>query len=116
MARRFCTYRGNLGGRRWLGSRHKNSRQQSSVFFVSLTPVLRDLSRRGLIKRRQLASDRRSQTIELTPAGRSALRVLRATAARHERELARLVGKERKAEFLAVLRRIGMLLPVGRLR
>lgn len=82
----------------------------------TLTPVLRELAARGLIKRKQVAADRRSQTIDLTPAGRSALRTLRAEAASHERELARLVGKERKAEFLATLRRISMLLPVNRLR
>lgn len=82
----------------------------------TLTPVLRELAARGLIKRKPVASDRRSQTIDLTPAGKAALRLLKTEAAVHERELTRLIGKERKAEFLATLRRIGMLLPVNRLR
>jgi DNA-binding MarR family transcriptional regulator len=82
----------------------------------TLTPVLRELAARGLIKRKQVASDRRSQTIDLTPAGKAALRALKAEAAGHERELVRLIGKEKKAEFLATLRRISMLLPVSRLR
>jgi DNA-binding MarR family transcriptional regulator len=82
----------------------------------TLTPVLRELADRGLIKRKQVASDRRSQTIDLTAAGKAALRTLKAAAARHERELARLVGKAGKADFVATLRRISMSMSVARSR
>ena len=59
---------------------------------VDADPALRDLKRRGLIARERLASDRRSYHLTLTPGGQAMLRRLTECAARHERNLDRIVG------------------------
>ena len=58
----------------------------------TLTPALRDLTKRGLIVCERLAKDRRSYHLSLTPAGQEMLRRLTLCAARHERNLDRVVG------------------------
>jgi DNA-binding MarR family transcriptional regulator len=72
----------------------------------TLTPALRDLKRRGLIGRQQLKSDRRSYHLSLTPAGEAMLQRLDECAARHERNLDRIVGPRDRARFLRILRKI----------
>src|SRR4051794_41494623 len=72
----------------------------------TLTPALDDLERRGLIRRERLASDRRSYALTLTAAGETALAELTACAARHERNLDRIIGAAERARFLAALKRI----------
>ena len=62
----------------------------------TLTPALRDLKRRGLIARQRLASDRRSYHLTLTPAGQAMLQRLTECAARHDRNLDRIVGARDK--------------------
>jgi len=76
----------------------------------SLTPALNDLVRRGLVRRRRLASDRRSYALSLTPKGTTLLERLTAHARAHDRELDRIVGLKSKAEFMRTLRRIAMAL------
>jgi DNA-binding MarR family transcriptional regulator len=72
----------------------------------SLTPVLNDLERRGLIRRERVRSDRRSYRLSLTPAGVEALRELTACAERHERDLDRIVGPRDRARFVRILKKI----------
>lgn len=72
----------------------------------TLTPVLNDLERRGLIRRRRTRADQRVYRLTLTPAGRRLLRRLVACARKHERNLDRIIGKSEQAAFVATLRRI----------
>jgi len=72
----------------------------------TLTPALRDLVRRGLIDRQRLDRDRRSYHLTLTPAGVAMLRRLTECAARHDRNLDRIVGPRDKPRLLRILRRI----------
>lgn len=72
----------------------------------SLTPVLEDLVRRGLIERKRVASDRRTYRLNLTAAGRKTLALMTRAARKHERNLDRLIGPRDKQRFLAILKRI----------
>ena len=80
---------------------HANGRDKSS-----LTPVVEDLVRRGLIKRVRLRHDRRAYRLNLTPAGRRTLAQLTACARRHERNLDRIIGRRERKRFIAVLKKI----------
>jgi DNA-binding MarR family transcriptional regulator len=71
----------------------------------SLTPVLEDLVRRGLVARKRLRQDRRAYRLNLTAAGRKTLRLLNACARQHERALDAIIGRDRK-RFLAALKKI----------
>ena len=71
----------------------------------TLTPVLSDLERRGLIRRARTRNDRRTYRLSLTPAGETMLRELLKCARRHDRNVDRVLGKDRE-RFLAVLRKI----------
>jgi DNA-binding MarR family transcriptional regulator len=72
----------------------------------TLTPALRDLKRRGLIARTRLESDRRSYHLTLTPDGEAMLQRLTECAARHDRNLDRIVGPRDKPRLLRLLRKI----------
>jgi DNA-binding MarR family transcriptional regulator len=72
----------------------------------SLTPVLNDLARRGLVRRRRLSSDQRAYRLTLTPAGRRLLAELTRCARAHERALDRIVGARELDGFLRALKRI----------
>ncbi|MDJ1157050.1 MarR family transcriptional regulator [Chelatococcus sp. SYSU_G07232] len=72
----------------------------------TVTPALDDLERRGLITRERTARDRRSYAVRLTPEGEAVLAELTRHAAAHDRALDEIVGRENKAEFLNLLRRI----------
>lgn len=72
----------------------------------SLTPVLDDLRRLGYVNRERLESDRRAYTLSLTPAGRTAMLELMASAAAHEREIDRLVGRAKRSDFIRTLKLI----------
>jgi DNA-binding MarR family transcriptional regulator len=76
------------------------SRDKSTV-----TPLIRELHRQGLVSRRRSTEDRRSITLELTRAGEAMLADLLVHARAHDRRLDAIVGKH-KAEFLELLRRI----------
>jgi len=80
---------------------HANGRDKSS-----LTPVVEDLVRRGLVKRTRLNHDRRAYRLNLTPAGKRTLSQLNACARRHERNLDRIIGARERKDFIAVLRKI----------
>jgi DNA-binding MarR family transcriptional regulator len=72
----------------------------------TLTPALRDLKRRGLIRRERLESDRRSYHLSLTQDGETMLRRLAECAARHDANLDRIVGLRDKPRLLRILRKI----------
>jgi DNA-binding MarR family transcriptional regulator len=72
----------------------------------TLTPLLADLVRRGLVHRARPRADRRSYRLTLTPAGRTMLRQFTALARAHERNLDRIIGPRDRARFLRILRRI----------
>ena len=71
----------------------------------SVTPLIQDLLRVGLIQRRSAADDRRRVELRLTAAGDKHLERLRRFASEHDAKLDAIVGT-RKDEFLAILRRI----------
>ena len=71
----------------------------------TLTPLISDLVRRGLVRRTRDREDRRTYRLTLTPAGRRLLAALTDCAQEHERRLDRLVGADR-ALFLQLLRKI----------
>lgn len=72
----------------------------------SLTPVLADLERRGFVRRRRTAGDRRLYQLTLTRSGEKLLRELTAFARAHDRALDHLIGARDRARFMALLRRI----------
>jgi DNA-binding MarR family transcriptional regulator len=72
----------------------------------TLTPLLADFVRRGLVRRTRTRTDRRSYRLTLTPAGRRMLRQFIELARTHERNLDRIIGPRDRAQFLRILRRI----------
>ena len=76
------------------------SRDKSTV-----TPLIQELDRQGLVRRRRSTSDRRSITLTLTRSGEATLADLLVHARAHDRRLDAIVGK-RKTEFLELLRKI----------
>ena len=77
----------------------------------TLTPILRRLSAAGSIERTTVPQDRRSFALALTERGKRRLDDLAQLAREHERELDAIVGPQRKAEFVRILRRIRTLMP-----
>ncbi len=74
----------------------------------TLTPALNDLVRRALVKRRRVASDRRSYALSLTVKGKRLLDELTLHARAHDRVLDEIVGLRHKAGFIRTLRRLAM--------
>ena len=72
----------------------------------SLSPVLEDFERRGLMTRRRLDSDRRSYALCLTPAGEALQAEMMVHAAAHDGDLDGIVGADAAAALIGVLRRI----------
>ncbi|WP_063805915.1 MarR family winged helix-turn-helix transcriptional regulator [Rhizobium altiplani] len=72
----------------------------------SVTPLVKAMEQDGLVERRPSPEDRRSVTLWLTESGEKALQSLLAHAREHDRKLDELVGLERKAEFLRLLKKI----------
>jgi DNA-binding MarR family transcriptional regulator len=72
----------------------------------SMTPVLEDLVRRGLVQRQRPHDDRRAYRLSLTPAGVKTLAKLTACARQHEQNLDRIIGPRARAGFVRVLRKI----------
>jgi DNA-binding MarR family transcriptional regulator len=73
----------------------------------SVTPLIQELARDGLVTRRPSNEDRRSIKLKLTKAGESTLSVLLGHAADHDRKLDVIVGG-RKAELIALLKKIAV--------
>ena len=72
----------------------------------SLTPVVEDLVRRGLVARKRMDQDRRTYSLNLTPDGKKILTDLTRCARRHERNLDRAIGLRDRKRFLQLLKKI----------
>ena len=71
----------------------------------SVTPLIQELERRGLVERQRSASDRRSIALTLTATGEETLDRLMAHAVEHDRKLDEIVGPN-KANFINLLKKI----------
>ncbi len=80
---------------------HANGRDKSS-----LTPVVEDLVRRGLVERKRMRADRRIYRLNLTAAGKKTLTQLMHCARRHERNLDAIIGPRDRKRFIQILKRI----------
>jgi len=80
---------------------HANGRDKSS-----LTPVVEDLVRRGLVERRRVRQDRRAYRLNLTQAGKKTLTMLTRCARRHERVLDGIIGARDRKRFIQILKKI----------
>ena len=72
----------------------------------SITPALRDLEGRGLLRRHKVPGDRRSCTLHLTAPGAEALARMMRQAEEHDRALRRLIGADGLQVLLEQLGRI----------
>ena len=72
----------------------------------TLTPLLADLVRRGLVDRTRTRNDRRTYRLKLSAAGGRVLATLMDAARRHEINLDRVIGKRDRTTFLRILRKI----------
>jgi len=80
---------------------HANGRDKSS-----LTPVVEDLVRRGLVERKRMDSDRRTYRLNVTPAGKKVLTMMTRCARRHERKLDHVIGARDRKRFIQILKKI----------
>jgi len=80
---------------------HANGRDKSS-----LTPVVEDLVRRGLVERKRMRDDRRAYRLNLTVAGKKTLTQLTRCARRHERNLDAIIGLRDRKRFIQILKKI----------
>ena len=80
---------------------HANGRDKSS-----LTPVVEDLVRRGLVERKRMRHDRRTYRLHLTREGKRTLLMLMRCARQHERVLDGIIGARDRKRFLDILKRI----------
>ncbi len=71
----------------------------------SVTPLIQELERRGLVERQRSPTDRRSIALTLTATGGKALERLTAHAVEHDRQLDAIVGRH-KTEFINLLKKI----------
>ena len=72
----------------------------------SLTPVVEDLVKRGLVERKRMDSDRRTYRLNLTPSGKKVLTMLTRCARQHERNLDRVIGERDRKRFIQILKKI----------
>lgn len=80
---------------------HANGRDKSS-----LTPVVEELVRRGLVERKRMDSDRRTYRLNVTPSGKKILTTLTRCARRHERNLDHVIGARDRKRFVQILKKI----------
>lgn len=72
----------------------------------SLTPVVEDLVRRGLVERNRMDSDRRTYRLHVTPAGKKILTMMTRCARLHERNLDHVIGARDRKRFIQILKKI----------
>ena len=73
---------------------------------ANFAPMIASMERRGLVERRQRTSDRRSNSLRLSPAGEELLRRAVALQEQHEAEIAERLGPAGKEALVALLDRI----------
>jgi DNA-binding MarR family transcriptional regulator len=71
----------------------------------TVTPLVQEFVRQGLVTRIASEVDGRSFTLTLTAAGEERLRALDRHAATHDRKIDRIVGRE-KADLIRILKKI----------
>ena len=72
----------------------------------SLTPVVEDLVRRGLVERKRMDHDRRAYRLSLTADGKKMLALMTRCAREHERVLDGIIGARDRKRFIDVLKRL----------
>ena len=72
----------------------------------SLTPVVEDLVRRGMVERKRMRDDRRAYSLNLTMAGRKTLTQLTRCARGHERALDSVIGMRDRKRYIQILKKI----------
>jgi DNA-binding MarR family transcriptional regulator len=72
----------------------------------SLTPVVEDLVRRGMVERKRMRDDRRAYSLNLTAVGKKTLTQLTRCARRHERNLDGIIGMRDRKRFIQILKKI----------
>jgi DNA-binding MarR family transcriptional regulator len=72
----------------------------------SLTPVIEDLVRRGLVERKRLTHDRRAYCLNITREGKKTLAIMTRCARRHERTLDKIIGKRDRKRFIQTLKKL----------
>lgn len=72
----------------------------------SLTPVVEDLVRRGLVERKRLNHDRRAYCLNVTRDGKKTLATMMTCARRHERNLDKIIGLRDRARFIEILKKL----------
>jgi DNA-binding MarR family transcriptional regulator len=72
----------------------------------SLTPVVEDLVKRGLVERKRMHHDRRAYSLNVTPAGKKTLTQMTRCARRHERNLDHIIGERDRKRFIQILKKI----------
>ena len=72
----------------------------------SLTPVVEDLVRRGLVERKRMDRDRRVYRLSLTAEGKKTLALMVRCAREHERVLDGIIGTRDRKRFIDVLKRL----------
>jgi len=80
---------------------YANGRDKSS-----LTPVVEDLVRRGLVERKRMDHDRRAYRLSLTADGKKMLALMTRCAREHERVLDGIIGARDRKRFIDVLKRL----------
>ena len=70
----------------------------------SLTPVIDELETRGFLTRHRVESNRRAYSLQLTPEGEDARRVLLKAAMLHEQRLAAMLDPGDRSEMLRMLK------------
>jgi DNA-binding MarR family transcriptional regulator len=73
---------------------------------TTLTPILQDMQRTGLIERAADPDDRRSRRLNLTAAGLTMLDALQQHARQHDARLDAILGPDDKALLVRLLARI----------
>ena len=81
--------------------------QALNIERARLARMLHELERRDWIERRAAPGDRRSHSLYLTDTGTKALARIRGLTARHEQHMIELIGPERRAQLLNLLREFG---------
>jgi DNA-binding MarR family transcriptional regulator len=72
----------------------------------SLTPVVEDLVRRGMVERKRMRDDRRTYSLNLTAVGKKTLTQLTRCARQHERVLDGVIGMRDRKRFIQILKKI----------
>jgi len=72
----------------------------------TVVSLVDNLERRGLVERRSAASDRRSNALQLTPAGRTLLKKLQRLVAEHEQRLAANLSEKEQITLIKLLDKI----------